>query len=105
MADFVTRDEFQQLATRVDIIEREVEGEKLVTRHVLEQTRRNGAHLAAIKTRLDRVEGKVDGLSSKVDGLSGKFDGLNTKFDGLTRSLTTIVGDVVREVLRERDGD
>src|SRR5262245_36823789 len=98
MADFVTRDEFQQLATRVDIIEREVEGEKLVTRHVLEQTRRNGDDLAAIKTRLDRVEGKVDGLSAK-------FDGLNAKFDGLTSSLPTIVGEIVREVLREQDGD
>jgi len=29
----------------------------IVTRHVLEQTRRNGDDLAAIKTRLDRVEG------------------------------------------------
>jgi hypothetical protein len=47
MADFVTQDEFKQLATRVDVIEREVEGEKLVTRHVLEQTRHNGDDLAA----------------------------------------------------------
>ena len=42
MAGDVTRDELQQLATRTDIVEREVEGEKLVTRYILEQTRRNG---------------------------------------------------------------
>ena len=74
-----------------------VSGEKLVTRHVLKQTRRNGDDLAAIKTRLDRVEGKVDGLEQKVDGLG-------VKVAGLTRSLPTIVGEVMREVLHERSG-
>jgi tetrahydromethanopterin S-methyltransferase subunit G len=96
LSDFVTRDEFKQLATRVDVIEREAEGEKLVTRHILEQTRRNSDDLAAIKTRLDRVEEKVDGLERKVDGLERKVDGLST-------SLPTIVGDVMREVLDERN--
>jgi hypothetical protein len=33
----VTGEEFQHLRTRVDIVEREVEGEKMVTRHILEQ--------------------------------------------------------------------
>ena len=85
----LTRDEFQQLEGRVTIVEREVEGEKMVTRHILEQTRRNSDDLAAIKTRLDRVESKVDGLDRKVESLFG--------------SLPTIVGQVVREALRERD--
>ena len=85
----VTREEFQTL-------EREVEGEKLVTRHILEQTRRNSDDLAAIKTRLDRVEGKVDGVDRKVDQL-------DRKVDNLANNLPRIVGDVVREVWRERD--
>jgi uncharacterized protein YoxC len=101
MAADVTQEEFHAL-------EREVEGEKLVTRHILEQTRRNGDDLAAIKTRLDRVEQKFDGvdlkgLEQKVDGLDKKFDRLDKKVDGLTKSLPGIVGDVMREVLRERD--
>jgi hypothetical protein len=82
MAVEVTREEFTALA-------REVEGEKLVTRHILEQTRRNGDDLAAIKSRLDRVEHRLDGVERKIDGL--------------TRSLPTIVGAVMREVLDERD--
>jgi uncharacterized protein YoxC len=86
----VTRDEFQQLEGRVTIVEREVEGEKMVTRHILEQTRRNSDDLAAIKTRLDRVESKVDGLDRKVDSL--------------VNNLPAIVGQVVRDALRERDG-
>ena len=90
----VTREEFTTL-------EREVEGEKMVTRHILEQSRRNGDDLAAIKSRLDRVEEKLDGVDLK--GLAQKVDGLDRKFDGLTKSLPSIVGDVMREVLRERD--
>jgi len=95
MAEFATKGEFDQLETRMDVLEREVEGEKLVTRHILEQSRRNGDDLAAIKSRLDRVEEKLDGVDLK---------GLVRKVDELTRNLPTIVGDVMREVLRERDG-
>ena len=72
----VTKEEFQAL-------EQEVEGEKMVTRHILEQTRRNGDDLAAVKTRLDRVEVKVDGLDRKVDGLDRKFDDLAKSLPGI----------------------
>ena len=98
MAETVTRDEFTQLAVRVDILEREVEGEKMVTRHILDQSRRNSDDLAAIKSRLDRFENKFE---QRVDGLERRFDGLERKVDGLTRDLPTIVADVVREVLKE----
>ena len=96
MAAEVTREEFTAL-------EREVEGEKLVTRHILEQTRRNGDDLAAVKSRLDRVEQKLDGVERKVDGLERKFDGLERKVDGLNKNLPKIVGEVMRDVLDERD--
>jgi uncharacterized protein YoxC len=91
MPTYVTREEFE---ARVGVLEREVEGEKLVTRHILEQTRRNGDDLAAIKTRLDRVEEKVDGLDRKVDLLD------RTVRD-LAKSLPVIVADTMREVQRE----
>ena len=116
MAANVTRDEFQHLETRVSVVEQEVEGEKLVTRHILEQTRRNGddlaavkaqqklqgADLAAIKSRLGGVERKLEGVDLK--GLVKRVDGLDRKVDDLTKNLPRIVGDVMREVLRERDG-
>lgn len=92
MAGDVTRQEFD---ARVGVLEREVEGEKVVTRHILEQTRRNGDDLAAIKTRLDRVERKVDGLEQEVQSVK-------VTLNDLVRDLPRIVGDVVREVLRER---
>src|SRR5262245_27563407 len=96
MATEVTKDEFDHLKSRVDAVEREVEGEKMVTRHILEQTRRNGDDLAAVKSRLDRHD-------QRFDGLERRFDGLERKVDNLTKSLPKIVGDVVREVLDERD--
>ncbi len=96
MSSDVTRDEFQHLQVRVDVLEREVEGEKMVTRHILEQTRRNSDDLAAIKTRLGRME-------QRFDQVDKRFDQLDKKFDGLEKSLPSIVGDVIREVLRDRD--
>jgi uncharacterized protein YoxC len=94
MPTYVTREEFE---ARVGVLEREVEGERLVTRHILEQTRRNGDDLAAIKSRLDRVEEKVDGLDRKVDLL-------DRTVKDLAKSLPVIVAETMREVQRERDG-
>jgi tetrahydromethanopterin S-methyltransferase subunit G len=96
MPDSVTREEFTHLEGRVSVVEQEVEGEKLVTRHILEQTRRNSDDLAAIKTRLDRVERKVDGVDNRMGSLDNRIGSLES-------NLPRIVGDVVREVFRERD--
>jgi CII-binding regulator of phage lambda lysogenization HflD len=104
MTDAVPRHEFNQLTARVDVLEGEVEGEKMVTRHILEQTRRNSDDLAAIKSRLDRHDQRFDQLEQKFDGLERKVDGLDLKFNRLTRDLPTVVADVMRQVLRECDG-
>jgi hypothetical protein len=106
----VTREEFDEL---VD----EVVGEKVVTRHILEQTRRNGDDLAGLKTRVGRVEEKVDGLDRKVDGLDRKVDaldrrvgglesrmgGVEIKLDSLIRDLPRTIAETMREVFAERD--
>jgi archaellum component FlaC len=102
MASEVTRGEFEG---RVGVLEREVEGEKMVTRHILEQTRRNGDDLAAVKARLDRVENQLDGVEQRLGGVEQRLGGVERKVDTLTRNLPKIVGDVVREVLDERDRD
>jgi len=105
MPSDVTRDEFQHLATRTDILEREVEGEKMVTRHILEQTRRNGDDLAGVKTRLDRVETRLDGVENRLEGVESRLGRVEHKVDGLARSIPEIVGNVVREAFREeREG-
>jgi tetrahydromethanopterin S-methyltransferase subunit G len=93
----VTREEFHAL-------EQEVEGEKLVTRHILEQSRRNGDDLAAVKTRLDRVEEKVDRIDKKVDRLDGRLGHVETGVRSLRTDIPKIVADTMREVLREQKG-
>ena len=104
MASDVRRDEFVHLEARVTVVEQEVEGEKMVTRHILEQTRRNSDDLAAIKTRLDRVEGKVDVLQTTVNGLQTTVGGLQSTVNGLVRELPRIVAEAVREALPKRRG-
>jgi uncharacterized protein YoxC len=96
MTTDVTREEFDHLKTRVDVVEREVDGEKTVTRHILEQTRRNGDDLAAVKSRLDRHD-------QRFDTLERRFDGLERQVDALRKDIPSIVGEVMRDVLRERD--
>jgi hypothetical protein len=100
MISDATQGALSQLETRVAIVEREVEGEKLVTRHILEQTRRNGDDLAAILGRLDRLERKLDGIDLK--GLAHTVESLEKKIERLTRDLPQMVGKVVREAFRER---
>ena len=93
MPTYVTREEFE---ARAGVLEREVEGEKLVTRHILEQTRRNGDDLAAVKSRLDRVEQRLDRVEHKLDGL-------DMKFSGFLRDYPTDIAEIMRQVQRERD--
>jgi predicted nucleic acid-binding Zn-ribbon protein len=107
MAADVTRDEFLHLEARVGVVEQEVEGEKMVTRHILEQSRRNGEDLADFKKRTDQ---RFDSLERRFDNLERRFDSLERQFDGLDRTvstlrkdLPTLVGDVMRDVLQERD--
>lgn len=100
MATEVTREEFE---ARAGVLEREVEGEKMVTRHILEQTRRNGDDLAAVKTRLDRVETRLDRVETRLGGVENGLGGLEHKMSALTRDLPKIVADAMRDVLRERD--
>jgi uncharacterized protein YoxC len=109
MTSEVRREEHDHLVARVDVLEREVEGEKMVTRHILEQTRRNGDDLAGIKTRLDRVEVKVDSLTERVDGLTQRVDGLTQEIgklgaalQGLVRDLPAIVSEAVRKASPKR---
>src|SRR5215510_12976051 len=65
MADNVTRDEFDHLKARVNTVEREVEGEKMVTRHIFEQTRRNGDDLASIKRDVSVLKSDVAVLKKR----------------------------------------
>ncbi len=97
MPAYVTREEVE---ARVGVLEREVEGEKLVTRHILEQTRRNGDDLATIKKQLDGVD--LKGLVQKVDGLEWKLGSVDAKLTALAHSLPTMIAEAMRKALSKR---
>jgi hypothetical protein len=88
MPDYVTRDEFE---ARVGVLEQEVDGEKLVTRHILAKTHRNGDDIASMKTQLSRVETRLDGVETQIGSLSGDLKGLIKNLPAM-----------MREVLSER---
>ena len=93
MASDVSKDEFVHLEARVTVVEQGVEGEKMVTRHILEQSRRNGNDLADFKKQ----------TGERFDRLEHRFDNLERTVDTLRKDFPTIVRDVMRDVLRERD--
>ena len=95
----VTRDEFIRLEARVSTIEQETEGEKMLSRYILTQARQNGDDLAALKTRVDRIEEKIDGLDQKVDRLEQKIGHVEIGLGTLRRDLPSIVADAMRDVL------
>jgi tetrahydromethanopterin S-methyltransferase subunit G len=88
----VTRDEFTRLEARVSTIEQETEGEKMLSRYVLTQSRQNGDDLSALKTRVDRIEEKVDRLEQTVGHIG-------VSLGALRRDLPSIVAEAMRDVL------
>ena len=89
------------------VVEQEVEGEKMVTRHILEQSRRNGADVADLKHDLadfknDMADFKKQ-TGERFDRLERRFDNVERKVDTLRMDIPGIVGEVMRDVLRERD--
>jgi archaellum component FlaC len=73
------------------------------TRDILEQARRNGDELAAIKSRLDRIENSLDGIDQGFGGVGQRLGGIERKVDELIENLPKVIGEVMRDVLDERD--
>ncbi len=100
----VAREDLKRVETRVEFVAQEVDGEKLVSRYILQQARQNGDDLAVVKTRVERIEGKVEKLEGRFERLEGKFEKLEQKFDRLEATLPGLIAEVMREVLRETRG-
>ncbi len=93
----VTREDLKRVEDRVEFVAQEVDGEKLLSRYILRQSRQNGDDLAALKTRMERVEEKVDRIETDLRGLRNDFNSSQAKLPG-------IIAEVMREVLRENKG-
>jgi predicted RNase H-like nuclease (RuvC/YqgF family) len=52
----------------------------------------------------EKTDRKLQEHDARFDRLDNKIDGVDRKVDGLTKALPNIVGDTMREVLREQRG-
>lgn len=101
----VTREDLKRVEDRVEFVAQEVDGEKLLSRYILKQARQNGDDLAALKTRVERIEDKVDKLEQKLEfevrSVRSEIKGLREEFKASQSGLPGMIAEVMREVLRE----
>ena len=71
---------------------------KEVHKDLLEFEARTEQRFNKVDERFDQVDKRFDRLESKVDGLDRKID---SKVDGLAKAMPGIVGDEIRQALRE----
>lgn len=84
------------LEKRATAMEQEVAGERAVTRYILEQVRRNGDDLAALRSRVDRQDARLDQIEARLYRIESDIRGLRA-------DLPTMIAVTMREVLAERD--
>jgi hypothetical protein len=100
MPTFVTREEFEVFKLELT---GEVEGEKTVTRHVLEQTMRNGDVLLAVRSEVGSMRVDVSGLTSRVDHIASNVVLANAALNSQGTRLNVLTQDV-REIRTRLDG-
>ena len=76
---------------------------KVLLRRILEQTHRNSDVLAAIKSCLNRHDQRFDDLERSFGNLEHSLSVLEGEFGSFRNDLTTVIRDVMREVLDEHD--
>ena len=85
--------ELKELRRRMDVLESEVDGEKILTRHIFEAFRRN-------ETRLERIEKDMDHVKAALTEVKTDVGQLTSDMRGLRKDLPTIVGDAVRDAIK-----
>ena len=106
---FVTREEFEALRrdieSRIRELTGEVDGEKAVTRHILEQSRRNGDGLTAIRSELATVKSQIDSLGLDVVVMKADLAHQTRLYDVLMQDVRLMRDDMraIRAALAPRD--
>ena len=54
--------------------------------------------------RFDKVDGRLDRIDGGLDKVEGRLDRVEAEVRQLREELPTVVGDMMREVLREQKG-
>jgi len=101
MPNYVTREEFEAFKRELT---GEVEGEKAVTRHILEQTQRNGDDLAAVRSELGIMRSEFATVKSRLDHLAGDAAVIKADLGRHGRMLDVLAQDmrIIRAALEGR---
>ena len=62
------------------------------------------AFAAKTEERFEQIDQRFKQVDQRFDRLDSKVDGVDRKVDGLAKTLPEIIGDTMREVLREQRG-
>ena len=54
--------------------------------------------------RFDKVDGRLGGVETRLGNVEGEVRGVKAEVAGLRKDLPSVVGDAMREVLREQKG-
>ena len=54
--------------------------------------------------RFDKVDGRLGGVERRLGNVEGEVRGVKAEVAGLRQDLPSVVGDAMREVLREQKG-
>jgi len=92
-----------EVDARLCSLESEVEGEKAVTRHVLEQSIRNGDVLLALRSEVASFRIDLHALTSRADHIAGDVVQANAALKSHGRRLDVLTQDV-REIRTRLDG-
>ncbi len=82
---------FEELERRVRELASDAEGEKMVTRHVLDQCRRNGAEIAAVRVELQTIGLRIDNLTGDVTEARAALNRLNI----ISQDVTALRGETI----------
>ena len=58
--------------------------------------------LDKVEGRIDRVDGRLERVDGRLERVEGRLDRVESEVRQLREELPTVVGDVMREVLREQ---
>jgi flagellar capping protein FliD len=76
-----------EMNDRIRFLESEMAGEKVVTRHILEKTQRNGDDIATVRTDITRLDLKIDRMANDVAVVKGAQMGQGTMLNILVQDV------------------
>lgn len=93
--------EITEFKRRVDEVEREVDGEKMLSRHIYQKVQANERLLLEIRDVLMGQRGEIDGLRGEFSNLRADVNKLKTDMALLRSDMPDIVAQAVRQAFRE----